>query len=288
MFFATQQDFLFLALCAYDHSHHLSEAIEEVRKNFLTTWLMDCALWPVVNFIGFAVVPMKLQPTYMAAVSLFWQVYVSSVTNKAEHDESAPSTEADLRKIFNDIDTDNVCQYLTLIVANFNCIFHFFLFPIKKSGFIDAEELNTALNERGIKAKAEDIQQMIADGDTEQADGKISFEEFKIIVKKGSALPTADLWKTVRQDRRLDKGAKVAIRKLEEMKKKKEKEKEKEAAATALALSSSPTAVATALSEEAAEFFEVNQDTQKAAESAAAGISFLAVASIARKLIFRV
>lgn len=152
-----------------------------------------------------------------------------------------------------------------------------------QTGFIDAIAINNALSNRGIKAKSEDIQQMIADGDTEQADGKISFEEFKIIVKKGSALPTADLWKSVQQDRRLDKGAKVAIRKLEDMKKKKEKEKEKEAAATGVALSSSPTAGAVFIP-----FFETNESTLKAAESAVAGISCLFFASIARKLIFRV
>lgn len=53
---------------------------------------------------------------------------------------------------------------------------------------------------------------MIADGDTEgERDGLISLEEFKSVIRKGSALPTAELWNTVRQERRLGKGAKVVF-----------------------------------------------------------------------------
>ena len=51
---------------------------------------------------------------------------------------------------------------------------------------------------------------MIADGDTDgEKDGLISLEEFKSVVRLGSSLPTAELWNTVRQERRLGKGAKV-------------------------------------------------------------------------------
>ena len=64
---------------------------------------MDCTLWPIVNFIGFSVVPMKLQPTYMSAVSLIWQIYVSSVASAHEN-----HSDTDLRKLFDDIDTNKV------------------------------------------------------------------------------------------------------------------------------------------------------------------------------------
>ena len=84
LFFATQQDFVFLLLCAYSDSKQLPQAIEEVKRTFLPTWLMDCSLWPVVNFVGFAMVPYTLQPTYMACVQFFWQIYLSSVAAKEE------------------------------------------------------------------------------------------------------------------------------------------------------------------------------------------------------------
>ena len=52
IFFATQQDGLFLALCAYEDSDALPQAIEEVKRSFLNTWIADCSVWPVVNFFG--------------------------------------------------------------------------------------------------------------------------------------------------------------------------------------------------------------------------------------------
>ena len=48
IFFATQQDLLFLAICAYQDSEKYPEAVAEVSRTFLPTWLMDCALWPMV------------------------------------------------------------------------------------------------------------------------------------------------------------------------------------------------------------------------------------------------
>ena len=48
IFFATQQDLLFLAICAYQDSEKYPEAVAEVSRTFLPTWLMDCSLWPMV------------------------------------------------------------------------------------------------------------------------------------------------------------------------------------------------------------------------------------------------
>lgn len=70
--------------------------MEEVNRTFLTTWIMDCSLWPLVNFVGFAFVPVKILPTYMAGVSFFWQLYLSSVAasspNLSDDDESKNSS----------------------------------------------------------------------------------------------------------------------------------------------------------------------------------------------------
>lgn len=103
IFFATQQDFLFLALCAYSQSGDISLALTDIKESFVTTWIMDCSLWPLVNFLGFIFVPCSLQPTYMATISYFWQLYISGAAAKEralEHDK--------LVKLFNDIDLDNV------------------------------------------------------------------------------------------------------------------------------------------------------------------------------------
>ena len=105
IFFATQQDLLFLGLCAYSQNDQLPMAVREVKKSFLKTWLMDCAMWPLVNFIGFSAIPLKLQPSYMAAVSLFWQVYISSVAANTEREIIC---DVELQKIFDDTDIDQV------------------------------------------------------------------------------------------------------------------------------------------------------------------------------------
>jgi len=65
---------------------------------------MDCSLWPFINFFGFAFIPCTLQPTYMACVSYFWQLYISgmaSTSNDANHEH--------LLDIFHEIDIDQVC-----------------------------------------------------------------------------------------------------------------------------------------------------------------------------------
>ena len=101
LFFATQQDFLFLLLCAYSDRKQLPQAIEEVKRTFLPTWLIDCSLWPVVNFVGFAMVPYTLQPTYMACVQFFWQIYLSSVAAKEESSAKSCDPSSDLKKSVN-------------------------------------------------------------------------------------------------------------------------------------------------------------------------------------------
>jgi hypothetical protein len=120
IFFATQQDVFFLGLCAIDNFDKLQDAISEVHRTFLTTWIMDCSMWPLVNFVGFAAVPFKLQPTYMAIVQFFWQIYISSIASSGKQfantnnlqvtGTSEWSTESDLRieQLFNTIDIDKV------------------------------------------------------------------------------------------------------------------------------------------------------------------------------------
>lgn len=113
IFFATQQDLLFLAICAYNEFEQLPKIVYEVKKLFLTVWIMDCSLWPLVNFFGFAFVPFKLLPSYMAGVSFFWQLYISSVGNSNSDNPSTPvcasgPTETELMHRFNEIDLNHV------------------------------------------------------------------------------------------------------------------------------------------------------------------------------------
>jgi len=200
IFFATQQDGLFLTLCALQHSEQLPDAIREVKKSFLTTWINDCSIWPLVNFVGFAAVPLSLQPTYMSCVQLFWQIYMSSVaaSNKSGGQLSEADEDQGLEQIFRSLDVDG-------------------------NGFIDELELSTGLKARGINVSKEEIKRMLEDADTVggpgnagAGDGVVSLEEFKAIAKKGGSLRTATLWEKVRSENVvLEKGAKAIFKKLE-------------------------------------------------------------------------
>lgn len=77
LLFATQGDVLFPALAAYQGAEDVSDAACEVCCTFVTTWINDCAVWPLVNSVGFAAPPTALLPTHMAAMAamqLGWQV----------------------------------------------------------------------------------------------------------------------------------------------------------------------------------------------------------------------
>ena len=123
IFFATQQDIAFLGFCSYYHLSELPAAVKEVNRNFMTTWINDCSLWPVVNFFGFAFVPLPLQPTYVSLVQFFWQIYISSVAMPKENIDSANNAnsgdnEEELRIAFKDIDKDQVLFRTVLFCSN--------------------------------------------------------------------------------------------------------------------------------------------------------------------------
>mmetsp|Transcript_42180 Transcript_42180/g.98944 ORF Transcript_42180/g.98944 Transcript_42180/m.98944 type:complete len:464 (+) Transcript_42180:142-1533(+) len=186
MFFSTQQNGLFLGVCAYESSQKLEAAITEVKKEIFTTWLNDCAIWPIVTFFGFAAVPVKLLPTYMASVQFFWQLYLSSVAAGGDND---PLSEAALARVFKHIDTDG-------------------------NGSIDASELIAFMASRGVALTLHDVHCMIKDANYDpnataeerrrtqsKASFAISFEDFKRTATEGPAVRSAALWERALTDK---------------------------------------------------------------------------------------
>ena len=49
----------------------------KMDAKFLTTFMADCALWPMSNFINFRFIPLVYRPTFTCAVQLVWQTYMS-------------------------------------------------------------------------------------------------------------------------------------------------------------------------------------------------------------------
>lgn len=124
----------------------------------------------------------------MAVVQCFWQVYMSSLTVNSV--SKVTDEERQLARIFDEIDED-------------------------KNGYLDGKELSTALAARGIIVKNEDIIAMIEEGDSEEEhDGRISFDEFKILAKKEKNA----LWNSLTKKNALSKGIRATMTKLRSLK----------------------------------------------------------------------
>ena len=186
MVFSTQSNLIFLGICAANDTKKLPLAVNEVRRTFLTTWIADCGIWPVVNFFGFAFVPMKFQPFYMVSVQFLWQIYASAL---AGNGKDVIEDEETIEDIFRALDDD-------------------------ASGYIDVSELEKELKRRGMKFNDGDLEKIMRTVD-ENGDGQISLEEFKNAIKSG-AMKNTVLWGLLSED--LAKGAKAALKKLERMK----------------------------------------------------------------------
>lgn len=87
---SSQNDGMFLAVCGILEKPDLPSALHETKRGFLTTWINDCAVWPLTNFLGFAVVPTKFLPAYMAFNQFLWQVFLSFITLPVGGAEEAP------------------------------------------------------------------------------------------------------------------------------------------------------------------------------------------------------
>jgi len=168
IFMASQADVSFLGLVAYNDKHNLDAALKEIENNFLVTWLKDTALWPVVNFFAFAFIPVKFQPPFMAAVQLFWQIYLSKAANASSRLISTDPLEGDREK--------ESCDEDALIRSVFS------LLDADRSGTINESDLAKLLNELKIGVSPEELKNMLIDAD-ENGDGVISYDELKKIYK---------------------------------------------------------------------------------------------------------
>lgn len=172
LFFATQGDSLFLALCACFDSKDLPEAVREVKRNFLTIWLNDLAVWPLVNSVGFWAVPTQLLPTYMAVMQLLWQLYLSSTQQEVVAPSAELESVIDVQAVLARMDD----KHLDLIFSEFD---------VDGSGLIDANELQSALLRCGLTISTEGIHKMMHFGDVD-GNGCIDRAEFKRILSNSA------------------------------------------------------------------------------------------------------
>ena len=55
----------------------LNESYEELYNKMIPTLKTNYKVWPILQMFNFTFVPMKLQPLFVAVMSLFWNTYLS-------------------------------------------------------------------------------------------------------------------------------------------------------------------------------------------------------------------
>ena len=86
--------FSFTAFVSNDEVNEMFEQFtSKMQERFSTTFLADCSLWPLANFVSFRLVPLVYRPTFTAIVQLAWQTYLSFVSSTT--DEHAVQVYAD-------------------------------------------------------------------------------------------------------------------------------------------------------------------------------------------------
>ncbi|XP_049852614.1 uncharacterized protein LOC126332781 isoform X2 [Schistocerca gregaria] len=61
--------------------HELSEIKSAIKKSYLTTFCADTAIWPAIQAINFAFVPVRFQALYVNVISMGWAGFLSWVVN---------------------------------------------------------------------------------------------------------------------------------------------------------------------------------------------------------------
>ena len=74
--------FSFTSFLAHDNIPEMLEQFSsKMQDRFITTFLADCSLWPLANFVNFRLVPLVYRPTFTSVVQLVWQTYLSFVSS---------------------------------------------------------------------------------------------------------------------------------------------------------------------------------------------------------------
>ncbi len=66
----------------------------KVENHFLTTFVADCSLWPMANFVNFRFIPLVYRASVTAFTQLVWQTYLSVVAHMSLTKDSAVTVDA--------------------------------------------------------------------------------------------------------------------------------------------------------------------------------------------------
>ena len=70
-----------------DTKHSIANFTLKMKNSFITTWIADCAVWPIANLMNFSIIPLNYRPSFVGIVQLFWLTYLSWVANNDVSDK---------------------------------------------------------------------------------------------------------------------------------------------------------------------------------------------------------
>jgi protein Mpv17 len=56
--------------------------VAKIHSDLVSTWRMDCLVWPPANFICYRFVPLSYRPMFVGFVQLGWQLYLARVASR--------------------------------------------------------------------------------------------------------------------------------------------------------------------------------------------------------------
>ena|SRR3990167_2413902 len=71
--------FLFFPFLGILKQHSYEQISEKIRKDFLKTYLFDCALWIPANLINFRYISPQYRVAYTGVITFFWTVYLAFI-----------------------------------------------------------------------------------------------------------------------------------------------------------------------------------------------------------------
>jgi hypothetical protein len=60
-------------------------AVDNVKDKFVTIYVADCAVWPLIQIANFAFVPEHLQPIFVNFVNIFWNAFICYTSQNGGH-----------------------------------------------------------------------------------------------------------------------------------------------------------------------------------------------------------
>jgi hypothetical protein len=91
------------------------QILEKLDHNFVRVYLVDCTLWPFVNFLNFHYIPLVFRSSFTSIAQLFWQTYLSQTThhnnnnnnnNKKDKEEKEKENSVKLQEIIPSLNTE--------------------------------------------------------------------------------------------------------------------------------------------------------------------------------------